>query len=71
MVSFVILRHFIILLILKKNLKRENVTAVMFASFLTRVVLNTLICKDCVLESYETVKKLDNYIKTNRKFERF
>ena len=24
------------------------------------------ICKDCVLESYETVKKFDNYIKTSR-----
>ena len=25
------------------------------------------ICKDCVLESYETVKKFDHYVKTSRK----
>ena len=46
------------------------------------MVLNTLfpasgyriamkICKDCVLESYETVKKFDNYIKTSRKLRDF
>ena len=29
------------------------------------------ICKDCVLESYETVKKFDNYIKTSRKLRDF
>ena len=46
------------------------------------VVLNTLfsasgyriamtICKGCVLESYETVKKFENYIKTSRKLKDF
>ena len=46
------------------------------------MVLNTLfsasgyriamkICKDCVLESYKTVKKFDNYIKTSRKLRDF
>ena len=46
------------------------------------MVLNTLIsasgywiamkiCKDCVLESYETVRKFDNYIKTSRKLRDF
>ena len=29
------------------------------------------ICKDCVLESYKTVKKFDNYIKTSRKLRDF
>ena len=29
------------------------------------------ICKDCVLESYETVKKFNNSIKNSKKFERF
>ena len=29
------------------------------------------ILKGCVLESYETVKKFDNYTKTSRKFDRF
>ena len=48
--------------------------AVIFAIFLTRVVMNTLfpasgyqialaICKDCVVKYYETV---DNYTKTSR-----
>ena len=50
-----------------------------FPIFLTGVILNTLfsasgywiamkIRKGCVLESYETVKKFDNYTKTSRQF---
>ena len=56
--------------------------AVIFASFLTGVVLNTLfsasgyriaikICKDCVLENNEAVEKSDNYAKTSRKVVKF
>ena len=58
--------------------------AVIFASFLTGVVLklNTLfsasgyriaikICKDCVLENYETVEKFDNYTKTSSELRDF
>ena len=29
------------------------------------------ICKDCVLENFETVKKFDKYIKTSRKLRDF
>ena len=56
--------------------------AVIFASFLTGVVLNTLfsasgyriaikICKDCVLDNNEAVEKSDNYAKTSRKVVKF
>ena len=52
--------------------------AVIFASFLTGVVLNTLfsasgyriaikICKDCVLEKNEAVEKFDKYTKQAEK----
>ena len=66
----------------KFNFGAITSNAVIFASFLTGMVLNTLfsasgyriamkICKDCVLKSYETVKKFDHYVKTSRKFERY
>ena len=53
--------------------------AVIFASFLTGVVLNTAsgyriaiqICKDCVLEKNEAVEKSDDYAKTSRKVVKF
>ena len=59
-----------------------NVNAVIFASFLTGVVLNTLfsasgyriaikIYKDCVLENNEAVEKFDNFTKTSRKVVKF
>ena len=61
---------------------RHWYNAVIFASFLTGVVLNTLfsasgyriaiqICKDCVLEKNEAVEKSDNYAKTSRKDVKF
>ena len=66
------------------NFKLGAITynAVIFASFLTGVVFNTLfsasgyriaikICKDCVLENNEAVEKSDNYAKTSRKVVKF
>ena len=41
----------------------------LFSASGNRIAMN--ICKDCVLESYETVKKIHNYIKSSKKLRDF
>ena len=66
--------HYLVNLIFDATFKN----AVIFASFLTGVVLHALcsasgyrIAMDCVLENNKAVEKFDNYTKTSRRVVKF